>query len=224
MPSQWNTTSINYITNSAESVVRDIITLIAHYHNITDNPLISLIFVVIQSLNTIDDVDLCIRNWLKLLKTHKILLFGVINSLLVTLDVTSLYTNISNEEGLRATFRKLLRDPTARKIRPHIMKLMMLVLSNTNFTFNGEHFLQVGGTSMGTGFAPSYANIFMAWLEEEAINNYPMKPLIWKRFIDDVFCIWTHGKMNLTDLWNILTNSMTLSSSPVKAVQTKSHF
>ena len=122
------------------------------------------------------------------------------DSLLVTLDVTSLYTNIPNEEGLRATFRKLLRDPNMRQIRPYIIKLIILVLTNTNFTFNGEHYLQVGGTSMGTGFTPSYASIFMAWFEEEAIKNYPLKPLFWKRFIDDVFCIWTQGKKSLINL------------------------
>ena len=51
---------------------------------------------------------------------------------------------------------------------------------------------------MGTGFAPSYANIFMADFEENALKNYHLKPLIWKRFIDDIFLIWTHGKDELT--------------------------
>ena len=43
---------------------------------------------------------------------------------------------------------------------------------------------------MGTKMAPSYANIFMAELEEQLLANYPIEPALWKRFIDDILCIW----------------------------------
>ena len=49
---------------------------------------------------------------------------------------------------------------------------------------------QVQGTAMGTKMAPSYANIFMAELEEQLLANYPIEPALWKRFIDDILCIW----------------------------------
>ena len=117
------------------------------------------------------------------------------HSLLVTLDVISLYTNIPNEEGPRATYKKLLNDPTMRKHRSY-MTLTKLVLPNTNFTFNNEH-LTYKQEVLGTGFAPSYANIFMARFEEDALDNYHLKPLIWKRFIDNIFTIWAHGKEEL---------------------------
>jgi hypothetical protein len=35
-----------------------------------------------------------------------------------------------------------------------------------NFTFNGDHYIQINGTAMGTKMAPSYANIFMGKLEK----------------------------------------------------------
>jgi hypothetical protein len=44
--------------------------------------------------------------------------------------------------------------------------LLTLVLKHNNYTFNGEHFLQINGTAMGTKMAPSYANIFMGKLEK----------------------------------------------------------
>ena len=43
---------------------------------------------------------------------------------------------------------------------------------------------------MGTKMAPSYANLFMAELEEKLLANYPIKPILWKRYIDDILCIW----------------------------------
>ena len=65
------------------------------------------------------------------------------------------------------------------------------------FEFNGEHYLQIGGTAMGTALAPNYANLFMGKFETKALGNYHLKPLIWKRFIDDIFIVWTHGQNEL---------------------------
>ena len=43
---------------------------------------------------------------------------------------------------------------------------------------------------MGTKMAVSFANIFMAKIETEIINHCTKKPLVWKRYIDDVFSLW----------------------------------
>jgi len=45
--------------------------------------------------------------------------------------------------------------------------------------------------------APQYANIFMANLEEKVLNRSKEKPLIYLRYIDDIFLIWTHGESSL---------------------------
>ena len=47
---------------------------------------------------------------------------------------------------------------------------------------------------MGTKMAPSYANLFMGYVEKELLERYPKKPLVWFRYIDDIFFVWTHGK------------------------------
>ena len=49
-----------------------------------------------------------------------------------------------------------------------------------NFSFNGDHYLQTGGTAMGTSLAPNYANLFMDRFETKALDGYPLKPLTWK--------------------------------------------
>ncbi|KAE8277682.1 hypothetical protein D5F01_LYC10031 [Larimichthys crocea] len=45
---------------------------------------------------------------------------------------------------------------------------------------------------MGQRFAPSYANIYMSEWEREALAKCTHKPLIYLRFLDDIFGIWTH--------------------------------
>ena len=114
-------------------------------------------------------------------------------ALLVTLDVSSLYTNIPNHEGIIAVASHLRKDRTKDPITPYLLELLKLVLQSMNFTFNDEHYLQVGGTAMGTGVAPNYANLFMDRFETNALEGWDKKPLLWLRFIDDIFMIWTHG-------------------------------
>ena len=43
---------------------------------------------------------------------------------------------------------------------------------------------------MGTKMAVAFANIFMAKVETEIISQSTLKPLVWKRFIDDIFTLW----------------------------------
>ena len=123
-------------------------------------------------------------------------------TLLVTLDVKSLYTNIPHSEGVVAcrsalNTRQVLQPPTE-----DLIQLITYILTKNNFVFQGEHYLQLQGTAMGTRMAPSYANIFMGALEEKVLSDVDKKPDVWWRYIDDVFVIWTHGEECLIEFVN----------------------
>ena len=57
----------------------------------------------------------------------------------------------------------------------------------------------MSGTAMGTKMAPSYANLFMGVLEKQMLSSYKHKPLVYFRYIDDIFMIWTDGEDSLND-------------------------
>ena len=63
--------------------------------------------------------------------------------------------------------------------------------------FNGKYYQQISGVTMGTPIAPTFANFFMADYEERFFPTQSLLPLLYKRYIDDIFLIWTHG----TDTW-----------------------
>ena len=130
------------------------------------------------------------------------------NEILATLDVSSLYTNIPNDEGCEATYQALLknRDLEINPSNLSIIEKLSQVLTYNNFKFNGRHYLQIVGTAMGTKLAPSYANIFMSDFEDKHVYTYRLQPLLWLRYIDDVFCIWQHGKEELEDFIKHLNN------------------
>ena len=88
-------------------------------------------------------------------------------SLLVTLDVTSLYTNIPHEEGLDACREMLNTRAVLDLLTDEIIRLASTILRKNNFSFNGLHYLQKHGTATGIQMAPSFANIFMGKLEND---------------------------------------------------------
>ena len=47
---------------------------------------------------------------------------------------------------------------------------------------------------MGTHIAPTFANFFMHQLEQSFFSTQHHLPLLYKRYIDDIFIIWTHGE------------------------------
>ena len=113
------------------------------------------------------------------------------NAFLVSMDVTSLYTNIPQKEGITIVCNAYenfhAKNPP---IATNFLREMLSLILKNSFQFNGKDYLQTHGTgAMGTKMAVAFANIFMASIEK-SIN----KPLTWKRFIDDVFCLWDTNK------------------------------
>ena len=65
------------------------------------------------------------------------------------------------------------------------------------FEVNGKVYAQKLGTAIGTKFAPAYANLVMASLEEMMIEGLEVRPWVRYRFNGDVVFIWTHGEEEL---------------------------
>ena len=76
-----------------------------------------------------------------------------------------------------------------------------MILKSNAFRFGNEYYRQITGTAMGTPMAPNYANLFMDNFEQNLLHDYSQKtglsPLVWFRFIDDIFFIWTGNKDSL---------------------------
>ena len=119
-------------------------------------------------------------------------------AILVTADVIGLYHSIPHTEGvevLRKQYDKFLHKKAPTE---DIIKMSDFALKNNFFEFNSKCFQQISGTAIGTKFAPPpYACFFMDYIETEFLKTRSIKPWVWKRFIDDVFLIWTNSEENL---------------------------
>ena len=86
-----------------------------------------------------------------------------------------------------------------------ITTFLALILTLNNFIFNSRNYLQTKGYGMGTICALSCANIFMDRFEKILIYPFIKEfSLIYLRFIDDIFFIWTGNKKDLMKFLNEL--------------------
>ena len=65
------------------------------------------------------------------------------------------------------------------------------------FKFISKTCQQKSGTAKGTKFASPYVYIYMDEVEQNFLETQNRKPLIWLRYIDDIFFIWSHGEKEL---------------------------
>ena len=121
------------------------------------------------------------------------------DSYLVSLDVRSLYTNIHHKEGIEAVKQKLKKSKLSISIKV-ILTFLKIILTLSNFVFNGINYVQKKGCAIGTNCAPSYTNIFVGWFEEK----FPLLANLsdfYLRFIDDIFLIWNGTKTEFDDFF-----------------------
>jgi hypothetical protein len=87
-----------------------------------------------------------------------------------------------------------------------------------NITNTGA--IQLHGTAMGSKMAPAFAIMYMHGLEQRLLSQAPIKPIIWRRYIDDVFAVFQCTDQEL-ETFNIWINNFhpsikfTLESNPV---------
>jgi len=113
--------------------------------------------------------------------------------LLFTIDVKSLYTNMTLVCILLTVQQAFHENPNPFRPNDAILKLLSLTLYNNDFEFDGQFFLVMWGRK----YAPSTANLHLKELDHVAMYRYHIHPLLYSRFLDDIFGIWpgTHSQL-----------------------------
>ena len=90
--------------------------------------------------------------------------------------------------------------PQKRTFYPYTTtaKSAQTYLSGELLLIKWKNYLQIHGTAMGTKMAGAFSNIFIAKVETDILNQSALKPLVWKRFIDDIFSLWNTTREEVT--------------------------
>ena len=109
-------------------------------------------------------------------------------------DIDSLYPNIPTKDGVRFFRNAILRYNSASQFFPandidFICYLLHWVLNNNFFSFGDHYYQQINGTAMGTPAAVVYACLVLDEVEFIAFSKLSFRPLLYKRFIDDILSL-----------------------------------
>jgi len=126
--------------------------------------------------------------------------------LLVTADIDSLYTNMNIDRCLHITNDYLLQHYSPALVN-NVMDLFRINLLYSDFMFDNEYYLQTCGVAMGKSFAPHLANLYLADLDRNAMHEFHIKPLLYTRYIDDIFFVWPGSTQQLLD-FQLFLNSL----------------
>jgi len=129
------------------------------------------------------------------------------NHLLVTGDITSLYTNMNLDRILKTVEEAFEKYPN--NIRPslEILKLLEITLKGNDFTFNEEFYLQNYGVAMGKKYAPALANLYLEYFDHMAMNGFKIKPTFYRRYLDDIILVWP-GTVEELNEYNLFLNNL----------------
>lgn len=114
------------------------------------------------------------------------------STLIVTIDVKSLYTKLIQQDVLLTTKKALdSKSDLKREQKGFLIEALAQAMYNNNFWHEGSCFKQVKGVAMGAKYAPSVANISMSQWEEHCIFGVPTPEIsLYKRYIDDIIILW----------------------------------
>lgn len=118
-------------------------------------------------------------------------------SLLVTGDLTALYTNMHIDRSLDVVAKIFAAHPDSSRPDEHLLKLLDICLRFNDFEFANEMFLQIMGTAMGKAFAPNLANLYLLDFDAAIRSGFVVSPQLFFRFIDDVFFVWPASENEL---------------------------
>ena len=134
---------------------------------------------------------------------------GPVSGKLISLDVTALFTNVP----LEFVLDNLKHAATSGIFSPPIpiakfCELIKLCVDATIFVFDGEVYQQKFGVAMGSPLSPILANLCMEFLERNYIQVLPdnIKPILWVRYVDDIFIIYQHDEASLNRFLTTINN------------------
>ena len=127
---------------------------------------------------------------------------------LITMDISNMYMNVSEELGIKAV--KFFLNEYPELLHPRlsvdfIVDAILLVLRNNISYFDGRYKRQVHGCAMGSHKSPPYASLSVGYIEKEAYERFRLNKgeayadyviRMLRRFLDDVFIKW---KLSLGD-------------------------
>ena len=116
------------------------------------------------------------------------------DDILVSYEVTSLFTNVPVQETINILVDKAFTDNWFNSTydlnlhKDQLTQLLRMASTDQLFQFHGQLYEQGEGVAMGSPLGPLLANVFMCYLEERLSDN-DLIPPFYRRYVDDTLAI-----------------------------------
>lgn len=117
---------------------------------------------------------------------------------LISLDVTSLFTNVTQEmvqEVVNKKWRFIQSYTDCSK--QEIQDIIKFIFDSSYFKFQDKFYKQNAGTAMGNPASPVMADFVMDYIIEQALAKIPFKILLALIYVDDMLLAVPKDKINL---------------------------
>ena len=131
------------------------------------------------------------------------------------MDIDSLFTYVPIWETINIILNRLF--PTNKSTIHGMSKdkfesLLKLAVTDSYFTFTDQLCRQIDGVAMGSPLGPIFADIFMSAHESKWLEKFPVKPLLYRRYVDDTLFILKEND-NVSDFISFFFKYSTSKSS-----------
>ena len=129
--------------------------------------------------------------------------------------MSSLFTNVPVDKAVNVIHDRLQNDRALSNrttLSPdRVAELLEVCLKCTYFSHEGTFYEQCKVVAMGSPVSAVVANLYMEFFKELALDNTPVKPRLWKRYVDDTCCIVKDATEDLLDHLNSVRPSIQLT-------------
>ena len=146
---------------------------------------------------------------------------------IASLDVENLFTNVPIDHTIEIITNYCYNNqniPPPDIPKKILIELLELCTKEAPFKSpNGKLYKQVDGVAMGSPLGPTFANYYMAHIENLILKDQPIKPNIYARYIDDIF-VEVQNENELIKLKEIFENNSVLKFTYEKSIKNKLPF